>query len=361
LSAYADLAVRLAARARELGFQDLAIGGVELAEPAAQLGAWLAAGYHGGMAWMAAHGRKRSEPSALIPGTLRVVSVRMDHEPGAGEALTALRTGHRAYIARYALGRDYHKLIRTRLQRLIDLLREEAGDGFAFRAFADSAPVMEKPLAAAAGLGWIGRNTLLLAPGAGSWFFLGEIYTDLPLPLSQRREPDRCGSCRACLAACPTGALVGARRIDARRCISYLTIEHRGAIPEELRPLLGNRVFGCDDCQLVCPWNRRDGPAVEPALRPRHGLDRAGLLDLFAWSEADYLRLTEGSALRRCGYPGWQRNLAVALGNAPPDERIEAALAARLPAAGDLVAEHIRWALERRRVTACGRSGRGST
>jgi epoxyqueuosine reductase len=339
---------RLEELARELGFDQVGVAGIELAEDEANLERWLAEQRHGGMDYMARHGRMRSRPAELLPGTLRVISVRMAATaPDARPAAEVLADPGKGYVARYALGRDYHKVLRSRLARLAARLEAEFGE-FGHRAFVDSAPVMEKPLARNAGLGWIGKHTNLINEQAGSLFMLGEIYTDLPLPLDQRAK-DRCGSCRACLPACPTGAITAPYQLDARRCISYLTIEHHGAIPEVLRPAIGNRIFGCDDCQLVCPWNKFARVAAEPDFRVRHRLDEPDLVDLFGWSEAEYLEKTRGSALARLGYGRWLRNVAVALGNAPRSRRAAGALAAREATGDPVVREHVRWALERQR------------
>ena len=331
---------------RELGFQQVAIAGIDLGEAEAQLEAWLAAGYHGEMAYMARHGRKRSRPAQLEPGTLSVISARMDYLPESqAQAQQVLDDPQAAYISRYALGRDYHKLLRKRLQQLANRIADTIGP-FGHRVFVDSAPVLEKPLAAAAGLGWVGKHTNLLNREAGSWFFLGEIYTDLPLPPDTPVEP-HCGSCRACIDICPTDAIIAPYRLDARRCISYLTIELHGAIPEPLRPGIGNRIYGCDDCQLVCPWNRFARPSAEADFLPRHGIEAAKLVELFAWDEAQFLRLTEGSAIRRLGHERWLRNIAVALGNAPSTPEVVTALKARTDDTSALVREHVQWALKR--------------
>ena len=342
----AQLRARLDALARELGFDQVGVAGIDLGEDEANLERWLAEERHGGMDYMARYGTLRSRPAALVPGTIRVVSLRMASlATDAAQATRVLEDGEKAYIARYALGRDYHKLIRGRLADLAARLTAEFGP-FGYRVFVDSAPVMEKPLARNAGLGWIGKHTNLINERAGSFFMLGELFTDLPLE-PDRRAPDRCGTCRACLPACPTGAITAPYQLDARRCISYLTIEHHGPIPEALRPAIGNRIFGCDDCQLVCPWNKFARVAAEPDFRARHGLDAPGLVDLFGWSEAEYLAKTEGSALRRLGFRRWLRNLAVALGNAPPSPAAAAALAARADDADADVREHVAWALAR--------------
>ncbi len=343
---YASLARAIKEWARELGFQQAGIADTGLAVDEARLQEWLAQGYHGEMDYMARHGLKRSRPQALLPGTLRIVSVRMDYLPrGAADAEAVLDDPRLGYVSRYALGRDYHKVLRRRLQKLAQRISAVAGP-FGHRVFVDSAPVLEKALARKAGLGWMGKHTNLLHREAGSWFFLGELYTDLPLP-ADSAEADHCGDCRRCIDVCPTGAIIAPYRLDARRCISYLTIELHGPIPEALRPLLGNRIYGCDDCQLVCPWNRFARSSAEDDFRPRHHLDRRTLLELFAWSEAEFLRYTEGSAIRRIGHERWLRNIAVALGNGAPDESVSAALAARRSAVSELVREHIDWALQR--------------
>ena len=342
----AKLRARLEALARELGFDQVGVAGIDLAADEANLERWLAEQRHGGMDYMARYGRRRSRPAELVPGTLRVISVRMrSSAPDAEPAMAILDDPAKAYNARYALGRDYHKLLRSRLAKLASRLAAEFGP-FGYRAFVDSAPVMEKPLARNAGLGWIGKHTNLINERAGSLFMLGELYTDLPLAADAPAK-DRCGSCTACLPACPTGAITAPYELDARRCISYLTIEHHGPIPESLRPAIGNRVFGCDDCQLVCPWNKFAQVAAEPDFRVRHRLDSRGLVELFAWSEAEYLANTEGSALRRLGFGRWLRNLAVALGNAPRSAAAKAALAARADDPDAVVREHVAWALAR--------------
>jgi len=331
---------------RELGFQQVGIAGVELGEHEAHLERWLAAGYQGEMDYMAAHGHKRSRPAELVPGTLRVVSLRMDYLPGDTRMAELLAQPEKAYVSRYALGRDYHKLVRKRLQQLAERVQAAIGP-FGYRAFVDSAPVLEKALAQQAGLGWIGKNTLLLNRQAGSWFFLGELFVDLPLPVDAPHTSEHCGRCQACLDICPTAAFVGPQLLDARRCISYLTIELKGSIPVELRPLVGNRVFGCDDCQLVCPWNRFARPSGEGDFRPRHGLDNAELASLLRWSEEEFLTRTEGSPLRRAGYERFLRNLAVGLGNAPSSIPVIEALRLRREHSSELVREHVEWALAR--------------
>ncbi|KFN49032.1 tRNA epoxyqueuosine(34) reductase QueG [Arenimonas composti] len=342
----AALAADIRIWARELGFQQTGIAGVELGEDEAHLQAWLARGFHGGMDYMARHGDKRARPGELVPGTLRVISVRMDYGTGDEDAAWArLADGEAAYVARYALGRDYHKLMRNRLQKLADRIAGAIGP-FGHRVFVDSAPVLERALARDAGLGWIGKHTCLINRDAGSWFFLGELYTDLALPVDEPASA-HCGTCTRCLQVCPTGAIVAPYQVDARRCISYLTIENRDAIPEELRPLIGNRIFGCDDCQLACPWNKFAVAHGEADFAPRNGLDGARLVELFAWTEEEFLKRTEGSAIRRTGYRGWLRNIAVALGNAPTTPSVLAALASRRDEPDEMVREHVAWALAR--------------
>ncbi|MGH8182516.1 MAG: tRNA epoxyqueuosine(34) reductase QueG, partial [Rhodanobacteraceae bacterium] len=324
---FAALVRRIKAWGTELGFAKVGITGVELDDDEAHLLAWLEQGRHGSMDYMQRHGTRRSRPQELQPGTVRVISARMDYFPQGMHADAAWHTlgdGERAYIARYALGRDYHKLIRGRLQKLADRIAAETGP-FGYRAFTDSAPVLEKALARNAGLGWIGKHTLLLDRDAGSWFFLGELYTDLPLPVDAPATA-HCGTCTRCIDVCPTRAITGPYQLDARRCIAYLTIESKDAIPEALRPLIGNRVFGCDDCQLVCPWNKFAQSTHEEDFAPRHQIDHAKLVELFAWSEDEFLKKTEGMPIRRAGHEGFSRNVAVALGNAPHSGEVVAAL-----------------------------------
>ncbi len=332
---------------RELGFAAVGIADTGLAAAEAGLQAWLAQGFHGEMDYMAAHGTKRSRPAELVPGTLRIVSARMDYlPPAAADAHAILADPDAAYVSRYALGRDYHKVLRSRLQALAERIAAQSGGQF--RVFTDSAPVLEVELASKGGLGWRGKHTLLLDRDHGSWFFLGEIYTDLPLPVDPPTGA-HCGTCQACLDVCPTQAIIAPYTLDARRCISYLTIELKGSIPLELRPLLGNRIYGCDDCQLVCPWNRFAQTATLPDFAVRNGLDGARLVDLFAWSETDFNDRLAGSAIRRIGHERWLRNLAVALGNAPRSVEIETALRTHLDHPSALVREHVTWALERQR------------
>lgn len=330
--------------AAELGFQQVGIADVDLGEHEAYLQKWLDAGYAGSMDYMGKHGTKRSRPDELVPGTCRVLSLRMDYLADGTQPLEVLESPEKAYISRYTLGRDYHKLIRKRLSQLAKRIEEEAGGGH-YRAFVDSAPVLERAVAEQAGLGWIAKNTMLINSEAGSWFFLGEIYTDLPLPQDPPQPSKHCGTCTACLEICPTNAFVAPYELDARRCISYLTIEHKGSIDLELRPLMGNRIFGCDDCQLVCPWNKFAEPTDKEDFKPRHNLADAALVELFLWTEEEYLAKTEGSAIRRIGYERWLRNLAVALGNAPSTDDVVSALRQRVDFPSELVVEHVAWAL----------------
>ncbi|HWJ06281.1 MAG TPA: tRNA epoxyqueuosine(34) reductase QueG [Steroidobacteraceae bacterium] len=330
---------------RELGFGKVGIAGIDLATDEARLDAWLAQDRHGTMEYMRRHGTRRTRPAELVPGTLRVVSARMDYLTPSADPQAVLDDPALGYVSRYALGRDYHKVLRARLAQLAERIAHAAGTA-GYRAFTDSAPVLEKPLAREAGLGWVGKHTNVLDRHDGSWFFLGEIYTDLPLPLDTPVTA-HCGSCTACIDVCPTRAIVAPYELDARRCISYLTIEHHGSIPEELRAAMGNRIYGCDDCQLVCPWNRYAKLSAEPDFRVRHGLDAPRLVELFAWTEEEFLRRTEGSAIRRVGYERWLRNVAVALGNAPASTEIVAALRTREHDPSEVVREHVRWALGR--------------
>lgn len=330
---------------RELGFQDLGITDTHLEREGEYLEDWLAKGYHGDMEWMARHGSKRYRPENLVPGTRRIISVRMDYLPAPDSPAAVLKDREKAYVSRYTLGRDYHKLLRKRLAELAKRI-DGLVSGHDYRAFVDSAPVLERAIAQKAGLGWIGKNTMLLSRKAGSFFFLGEIYTSAPLPMDSPHSSSHCGSCSKCLDMCPTDAFAKEGVLDARRCISYLTIENAGPIPVEFRKAMGNRVFGCDDCQLVCPWNRFSKAADEPDFRPRHGLDNADLASLFRWDEATFLDRTAGSAIRRTGFEGWLRNLAVALGNAPSTIPVLEALRSRAEDPSPLVREHVAWALE---------------
>ena len=328
-----------------MGFQAVGIADCDLSSAEPRLLEWLARGWHGEMDYMARHGARRARPAELVPGTLRAICCRMNYAAALDDEWPGLADGRRAYIARYARGRDYHRLMRTRLQKLAERIAAEA-DGFNFRAFTDSAPVLEVELAAKAGLGWRGKHTLLLDRDAGSWFFLGELYTDLPLP-PDAPAANHCGSCTKCIDICPTQAIRAPYQLDARRCISYLTIELKSAIPEDLRPLIGNRVYGCDDCQLACPWNSFAQVTQEPDFAVRNGLDSASLVELFAWSAQEFDARMAGSAIRRIGYERWLRNLAVGLGNAPSAPGVIGALRARADDTSALVREHVRWALGR--------------
>ncbi|MCG7905317.1 MAG: tRNA epoxyqueuosine(34) reductase QueG [Candidatus Thiodiazotropha taylori] len=333
----------------ELGFDAVGITDTDLSEAESRLHQWLASGCHGEMDYMAKHGNKRSRPAELEPGTVRVISVRMDYLPEPMQDLQRiLEDPQKAFISRYALGRDYHKLLRNRLKRLQQKIQQTLPES-SNRLYVDSAPVLEKPLAEKAGLGWIGKHTNLLNKRSGSWFFLGEIYSTIPLPIDSPAE-NHCGRCQACLEICPTQAITAPYQLDARRCISYLTIELRGAIPEPYRAAMGNRIYGCDDCQQVCPWNRFAQLTSEQDFLARHKLDSSGLIALFEWDEATFLQKTEGSAIRRIGYQRWQRNLAVALGNAPPSVAVAEALLRQLEQASPMVKEHILWALDRQRI-----------
>jgi epoxyqueuosine reductase len=338
---YAALAERIRGWGGELGFQAVGIADGDLSAAEPRLLEWLSHGRHGEMEYMARHGTLRSRPAELKPGTLRVISCRMDYGVGEDEVPTV---SERAYIARYARGRDYHKVLRDRLQKLCARIENEVGT-FGYRVFTDSAPVMEVELATRAGIGWRGKHTLLL-DRTGSWFFLGEVYTDLPLPADAPTN-EHCGTCNRCIDICPTQAIVAPYQLDARRCISYLTIEHQSAIPEELRPLIGNRVYGCDDCQLVCPWNGFAQTSAEPDFAVRNGLDRATMVELFRWTEEEFDERLRGSPIRRIGYERWLRNLAVGLGNAPTSSEVREALRARLEHPSALVREHVQWALSR--------------
>lgn len=336
---------RIREEAAALGFTRFGISGIALGEDETHLRDWLQAGMHGTMQWMAAHGDKRSRPAELLPGTLSVISVGLDYGREHDEAWATLEDGERAYVARYALGRDYHKLMRNRLQKLAERIEAIVG-AFGHRVFVDSAPVLERALARNAGLGWIGKHTCLIDKDGGSWFFLGELYLDIALPAAEPAS-NHCGSCSRCIDICPTQAIIAPYRLDARRCISYLTIEHEGAIPLEFREAIGNRIFGCDDCQLVCPWNKFAQRTDEPDFRTRNDLDRATLAELFAWEEDEFLQRTEGSAIRRSGHERWLRNIAVALGNAPTTDAVIEALCSRAGHPSAIVSEHVAWALAR--------------
>jgi len=342
---YLALAGRIKRWGLELGFQQVGISDIRLDEDETLLLQWLQAGYHGEMDYMQRHGTRRSRPSELVPGTVCVISVRMDYWPtGARAAGEVLQDASLGYLSRYALGRDYHKVLRKRLQQLATKIESVTG-AFGYRAFTDSAPVLEKALAQQAGLGWIGKHTNLINERAGSWFFLGELYTSLPLRPDMPAD-NHCGHCQSCIDACPTQAIIAPYQLDARLCISYLTIELRGAIPERLRSLIGNRIYGCDDCQLVCPWNRFAGLSAENDFTPRHGLDSCELVQLFAWSETEFKEKTSGSAIYRIGYECWLRNIAVGLGNAATTDAVVGALRARQDHPSELVREHVAWALQ---------------
>jgi epoxyqueuosine reductase len=341
----AKLATNIKHWGHELGFQKIGIAGVDLGEDEQRLVAWLEARRHGEMSYMRRHGVRRARPADLVPGTVRVISARMDYFPESASPDDVLADRSLGYVSRYALGRDYHKVVRTRLARLAKRVADAAGS-LGYRAFTDTAPVLEKALARDAGLGWIGKHTNLLDRHDGSWFFLGEIFTDLPLPVD-KPVTSHCGSCTACLDVCPTRAIVAPYQLDARRCISYLTIELHGPIPEEFRPAIGNRIYGCDDCQLVCPWNRYARVTAVADFRPRHGLDAPRLVELFAWTEHEFLERTEGSAIRRIGYLRWLRNVAVALGNGPATREAVAALQARRDHTDPVVRDAVGWSLAR--------------
>ncbi len=340
-----ELATHIKEWGKEFGFQQTGISDIDLGQAEERLSAWSENRFHGEMHYMHHHGLKRSRPSELVPGTLRVISARMDYLPEDQEASQALLDHpSKAYVSRYALGRDYHKVLRGRLKQLARKIEEVTGE-YGYRVFVDSAPVLEKPLAEKAGLGWIGKHTNLINKDAGSWFFLGELYTDLPLPVDLP-ETSHCGTCRACLDVCPTGAIVGPYELDARRCISYLTIELKDAIPEEYRKSIGNRIYGCDDCQIFCPWNKFARRSEESDFTPRHNLDTSELTELFAWSEETWLAKTEGSAIRRIGFRRWLRNIAVALGNADSNAEVIDALKQKENSGDELVDEHVHWAIE---------------
>lgn len=329
----------------ELGFQQVGVSDIDLSDAEERLDRWLEEGRHGEMAYMQRHGTKRSRPKELVPGTIRVISVRMDYLPEDQQSVDGLLDHpSKAYISRYALGRDYHKVLRSRLKKLAGKIEDRIG-AFGYRVFVDSAPVLEKPIAQKAGIGWMGKHTNIIHDKAGSWFFLGELYTDLPLPVDEASE-SHCGSCAVCMEVCPTDAITGPYKLDARRCISYLTIEMRDSIPLEFRKAIGNRIYGCDDCQIFCPWNKFAKPSAEGDFAPRHGLNDAELTDLFAWDEATWLEKTEGSAIRRIGYTTWLRNIAVALGNAATTPEVVAALKNRIDSPHEIVAEHTKWAIQ---------------
>ncbi|MEC9376366.1 MAG: tRNA epoxyqueuosine(34) reductase QueG [Pseudomonadota bacterium] len=341
---FKKLAANIRQWALELGFSAAGVTGIDLKKDAEHLSKWLESERHGEMKYMEKHAGLRSNPSKLFPGVKRIISVRMDYLSKDEKLFAPLNDPHQAYISRYALGRDYHKLMRKRLQNLAEKITQTTGP-FGYRAFTDSAPILEKALARNAGLGWIGKHTNLINKSTGSWFFLGELFTNLPLPIDSPTE-NHCGSCSTCIDICPTAAITAPYELDAKRCISYLTIELRGSIPIELRPLIGNRIFGCDDCQLFCPWNKFAQFSSEDSFNPRHGLDSTQLIELFFWSKEEWLSKTEGSAIRRIGFECWLRNIAVALGNATTTKAVISSLQARSNYESELVREHVEWALE---------------
>lgn len=343
-----QLTENIKAWGKALGFQQVGIADVDLAHHEKYLQSWLDKGYHGDMEYMARHGMKRARPAELLPGTLRVISVRMDYLPPQAKFARTLKNKNKAYVSRYALGRDYHKLLRSRLKKLGEKISLHC-EALNFRPFVDSAPVLEHAIAQKAGIGWTGKHSLTLNKEAGSWFFLGELFVDIPLPVDTPALQS-CGSCNACITICPTQAIVEPYVVDARRCISYLTIELKGAIPVEFRKLIGNRVYGCDDCQLICPWNRYAQLTDEDDFNPRQALQDKDLLELLSWDEEMFLRLTQGSPIRRIGHQHWQRNLAVGLGNAPYSADIVCALELLLTTSGDMVQEHAKWALEQQQI-----------
>ncbi len=347
---YVELARAVKDWGQSLGFQQVGITDTDLSSHDRRLQTWLANGYGADMDYMERHGEKRSKPEGLIPGTIRIISVRMDYLPENDDIFENLIATSKAYVARYALGRDYHKVIRARLRKLEQKINQYLLDRemteFSARVFTDSAPVLEKGIAEKAGLGWIGKNTLIINERAGSWFFLGEIYTNIPLPEDQTTAVNRCGSCSSCIDICPTGAIVAPYQLDSRLCISYHTIENRGVIPVPIREQMGNRIFGCDDCQAVCPWNRYAAPTAEPDFKPRNNLDTDTLLSLYLWSEQEFDTRSQGSAIRRTGFEGWLRNISIALGNAPFDTKIIRALKDKQEVATDLVKIHVDWAIE---------------
>lgn len=342
---YTQLKADISQWAQDVGFAQVGVSNIDLKEAGEHLNRWLAKGYHADMDYMHKHGTKRYHPEQLVPGTMRIISARLNYMDTAVKPYQkALKETQKAAVSRYALGRDYHKLMRNKLKKLAQKIESEIGE-LGYRVFSDSAPVMEKAVAEKAGLGWIGKHSNVINSKAGSYFFLGEIYTDLPLPPDQPQD-FHCGSCTACMPACPTGAIVAPFQVDARRCISYLTIENHGAIPEHLRKPIGNRIYGCDDCQMVCPWNKFTQKTGEPDFSPRQNLDDIELLELFNWDEQEFLNKTEGSPIRRIGYESWQRNLAVALGNAETEPTIVDSLTEKLDTASEMVKEHIEWALQ---------------
>lgn len=342
-----ELAQAIKVMAFELGFAQTGITDCDTGEANDRLQAWLEKKFHGEMTYMERHRDLRQHPDKLVPGTVRIICVRMDYLPKEHQSKTILKDPHKAYVSRYALGRDYHKVIRQRLTQLAKKITSLAKNyNHQYRAFADSAPIFERHLAAKAGIGWVGKNTMIMNNHAGSWFFLGELFTNIPLPVDQRVSA-HCGSCTACIDVCPTKAIVSPYQIDATKCISYLTIEHKGSIDPELRPLMGNRIYGCDDCQLFCPWNKFAQHTTIDDFKPRHHLQDSDLITLFSWTEATFLKNTQGSAIRRAGYISWLRNIAVALGNAPTSPDVVLALESRRHFPNPIVQEHVAWALAR--------------
>lgn len=349
LSSVQFIQQQLSTWAKELGFQSIGISNIDLNKEEIYLQQWLSKGFHGDMDWMSRHGTKRTRPAELVPNTLSILSLRMDYLPTeTHDPIMVLNHPERAYVSRYALGRDYHKVMRSRLQKLADKINHELAphnEEMKYRVFVDSAPVLEKPIAVKAGLGWMGKHTNVLSKEAGSWFFLGEIYTNLPLKESQA-VTDHCGDCTACIDVCPTQAIVNPYELDAKRCISYLTIEHKGIIAEEFRKPMGNRIYGCDDCQLICPWNKFAVNTNETDFDIRNNLDASTLLELFTWTEDEFLKKLEGTAIRRIGIERWYRNIAIALGNAPTSPNIVTALKEKYSTSSKMVKEHIDWALK---------------
>ncbi|WP_375751643.1 tRNA epoxyqueuosine(34) reductase QueG [Vibrio sp. HN007] len=352
---YDQLAQKIKQWGSELGFQQVGISDIDLSEHEKPLQEWLDRGFHGEMEWMSRHGMMRARPDELLPGTMRVISARMDYLPPEAGFASNLKDKNQAYISRYALGRDYHKLVRNQLKKLAQKIKNEVSS-LGARPFVDSAPILERPLAQKAGLGWVGKHSLILNQQAGSWFFLGELLVDLPLPTDTPSE-DECGKCTACITSCPTGAIVSEGVVDSRKCISYLTIEYDGVIPEEFRKQMGNRIYGCDDCQLVCPWNRHSNITERQDFHRREAFQDADLIKLWAWSEDEFLKNMEGSAIRRIGYVQWLRNLSIAIGNAPYSQKYIDALKGKT-GLSEVLDEHIRWALEQQLEQLPGRNNK---
>jgi len=341
-----DLAIQIKQWGIELGFQQIGISDTHLSTAENHLESWVDKGFHADMSYMHKHGLKRSRPALLQTGTVSIISARMDYRPESAEQMQAIIDNPvSAFISRYALGRDYHKILRNRLQKLANMIEEKYGS-FGYRAFVDSAPVLEKAIAEKAGLGWIGKHSNVINRKAGSWFFLGEIYTDIPLP-TDTQTASHCGNCTACIDICPTQAIIAPYQVDARRCISYLTIELHGSIPEQFRSAIGNRIYGCDDCQLICPWNRFSKLSTENDYNPRHNLNNIQLTEVFSWSESEFLKKMEGSAIRRIGHTRWLRNIAVALGNTKKTEDVINALQKKQSHSSEIVQEHVNWALNK--------------